>query len=305
MERGSKILLAGQSRMINLAVMNHLKSEGFNNLITIESKLTNQREIQVLFESEKPDCVFLLGGRWAGLFENIKCPADLNYDNTQTMVNIIYASWQSGVKKLLFLASSCVYPEHSPQPMKEEDLLTGKLEPISEPSALARILAIRMCQYYNRQYGTNFVSAVPTGIYGPDDDFCPETGHVLPALIQKFHEAKVNSMASVFVWGSGNSCREWIYVDDVADACVFLMDTYSGSEIINMGVGEDLTIKELAKLVAEIVGFKGGITFDLSRAEGAYRKLLDSSRINALGWKPKVSLREGISKTYEWYKSHI
>ena len=291
--------------MINAALKEQLRSNGFKDLITIETNLTNQREVQALFEREKPDYVFLLGGVWAGLFENIQCPADLNYDNSQTMVNIIHNSWQSGVKKLLFLASSCVYPERSPQPMKEEYLLTGKLEPISEPSALARILAIRMCQYYNRQYGTNFISAVPTGIYGPDDDFCPETGHVLPALIQKFHEAKANSMPSVTVWGSGKPYREWIYFDDAADACIFLMNNYDGSEIINVGVGEDFTIRELAELVAEIVGFKGKINFNPSRPDGAYRKLLDSSKINALGWRPKISLREGISKTYGWYKSQI
>ncbi|RMG35800.1 MAG: GDP-L-fucose synthase, partial [Methanobacteriota archaeon] len=231
-------------------------------------------------------------------------PAEFIYDNLAIQTNVIHQSYLHGVKKLLFLGSSCIYPKFAPQPIKEEYLLTGELEPTNEPYAIAKIAGIKMCQAYNRQYGTNFICAMPTNLYGPNDNFDLETSHVLPALIRKFHEAKLRHAAQVVIWGTGKPRREFLHVDDLADACLFLMQNYQGNEIVNVGVGEDISIQELAILIKEIVGFKGEIINDTTKPDGTPRKLLNVSRLNALGWKARIGLKEGIEKTYRWFLEH-
>jgi len=280
--------------------------------------LTRQKDTEEFFEKERPEYVFLAAAKVGGILANNTYKADFIYENIMIAANVIHAAYKYGVKKLLNLGSSCIYPKFAPQPMKEEYLLTGLLEPTNEPYAIAKISAIKLCKYYNEQYGTNFISVMPTNLYGPNDNFDLETSHVLPALIRKFHLAKLQMEQvkakqdiegfpkpqpghSVTIWGTGQPRREFLYVDDLADACVFLMNHYNDSEIINIGVGKDISIKELALLIKEIVGYKGEIRFDTSKPDGMPQKLLDVSRINSLGWKPKVSLEEGIRKTYEWY----
>jgi len=276
--------------MIKLALFNRLKSAGFSHVLMSDSPRWR----------EKPDFVFFT--EWVGgILDHVRYPAELINDLARLEMDVINRAWKSGVSRLFFLGRSCVYPKDCPQPMKEEYLLTGKLEPSSEPSAIATILGIKMCQYYSRQYGTSCVVAIPTSVYGPMDDFDLERAHVLPALMRRFHEAKMASSPSVTIWGTGRPRREWLYVDDLVDAIVYLMDNYDSPEMINIGVGEDLTVRELANLIAEVVGFKGDIIFDPSKPDGAPRKLLDSSRLSELGWRPKVSLREGIVRTYHWF----
>jgi len=290
MEKDSKILIIAQSNMIKSALFNRLSAEGFTNVELSDS----------LKPGNKPDYIFLT--EWVGgILANIKYPAELMYNLTTLELNVIHGACKAGVKKLLFLARSCIYPKDCPQPMSEKHLLTGELDPSTEPSAIATILGIKMCQYYNKQYGTNYVVAVPTGVYGPNDDFDLETAHVLPALIRRFHEAKIASSPSVTLWGSGNPKREWLYVDDLADALVFLMENYDSSEMINIGIGEDISIKEMARLIAQICGFKGDILFDTSKPDGMQKKLLDNSKLKGLGWEPKISLPEGINRTYNWF----
>lgn len=290
MKRDSKILIIGQSNMIKSALFNRLSAEGFTNVDMSDS----------LMPGESPDYIFLT--EWVGgILANIKYPAELMYNLVRLELNVIDGALKAGVKKLLFLARSCIYPKDCPQPMSEKYILTGELDPSTEPSAIATLLGIKMCQFYNSQYGTNYVVAIPTGVYGPNDDFDLETAHVLPALIRRFHEAKTASSPSVTLWGSGNPRREWLYVDDLADALVFLMENYESSEVINIGVGEDVSIKELANLIAQIAGFKGDILFDTSKPDGAQRKLLDNFKLKGLGWEPKVSLPEGITRTYNWF----
>jgi len=290
MEKDSKILIIAQSNMIKSALFNRLSEAGFTNVDMSDS----------LTAGERPDYIFLT--EWVGgILANVKYPAELMYNLTTLELNVIDGAWKAGVKKLLFLARSCIYPKDCPQPMSEECLLTGELDPSTEPSAIATILGIKMCQYYNKQYGTNYVVAVPTGVYGPNDDFDLETAHVLPALIRRFHEAKIASSPSVTLWGSGNPRREWLYVDDLADALVFLMENYDSSEVINIGVGEDISIREMASQIAQITGFKGDILFDTSKPDGAQRKLLDNSKLRGLGWEPKISLADGMARTYRWF----
>ena len=267
--------------------------------------LTRQSAVEAFFEKEKPEYVFLAAAKVGGIYANSTYPAEFIYSNLMAQANIINAAHIYGAEKLLFLGSSCIYPRDCPQPMKEEYLLSGYLEPTNEPYAVAKIAGIKMCQSYNRQYGTNFISVMPTNLYGPNDNFDLMDSHVLPALIRKFHEAKVNDKPYVEVWGSGNPKREFLFVDDLADACLFLMENYDKSEIINIGTGEDVTVKELAETVKEEVGYAGEIRFDKTKPDGTPRKLLDVSRINSLGWKAKMPLREGIEKTYEWYKSQL
>lgn len=308
MKNDSKIYVAGHQGLVGSSIMRRLRAEGYNNFVLRthqEIDLEIQRDVGELFNSERPEYVFLAAARVGGIFANNTYPADFIYNNLIIQANVINAAYKFGVKKLLFLGSSCIYPKFAPQPMKEEHLLTGKLEPTNEPYAIAKIAGILMCQAYNRQYGTNFISVMPTNLYGPNDNFDLMDSHVLPALIRKFHDAKVEGKPYVEVWGTGNPRREFLYVDDLAEACLFLMDSYNGSEIINIGVGEDISIKELAYLIKEVVDYGGEIRFDPNKPDGSPRKLLDIERISALEWRPKISLREGIEKTYKWYKSQV
>jgi len=307
MEKGEKIFIAGHEGMIGSAILRRLREDSFTNLVirtSSELDLADQKMVSDFFMDEKPGYVFLATTKMGGILANSKYPAEFIHSNLQTQSNIIHSAWKSGVKKLLFLGSSCIYPRECPQPMKEEYLLSGKLEPTSEPYAIAKIAGIRMCQSYNSEYGTDYISVVPADLYGPNDDFDPETGHVLPSLITKIHRAKIGNGHEAVVWGTGSPRRECLHVDDLVDACVFLMNHYDESEMINAGYGEDLSIKDLALLVKDVVGFDGDIIFDESKPDGAQRKLLDSSKIRRAGWTPKISLEKGIRQTYEWYKEH-
>jgi GDP-L-fucose synthase len=313
MEKDSKIYLAGHTGLVGSAILRELQREGYHNVVYRthrELDLRNQREVESFFEKEKPEYVFMAAAKVGGILANSTFPAEFIYDNLAMQVNVIHSSKQHDVRKLLFLGSSCIYPRDCPQPMREEYLLTGLLESSNEPYAIAKIAGVKMCQAYNRQYGTNFISVMPTNLYGPGDNFDLETSHVMPALIRKFHEARVAMQnvpkpASVTVWGSGKPRREFLYADDLARACLFLMQEYDKGDIINIGVGKDISIRELAELIKDIVGFDGQIVFNTSNPDGTPRKLLDVSRINSLGWEPQVSLREGIEKTYEWYRESI
>ena len=304
MNKSSRIYVAGHRGLVGSAICRRLEAEGFTHLLTRRSDeldLTRQAEVEAFFQREKPDYVFLSAAKVGGILANNTYPADFIYKNIMIQSNIIHASYANGVRKLLFLGSSCIYPKFAPQPMKEEYLLTGELEPTNEPYAVAKIAGIKMCQAYNSQYKTNFISVMPTNLYGPGDDFDLETSHVLPALIRKFHEAKTGQSSSVTIWGTGTPKREFLYIDDLADACVFLMNNYDAAGIVNIGVGDDISINELARLVKRIMGYAGEIVYDSSKPDGTPRKLLDVSRLNSLGWKAKISLEEGISRTYEWY----
>jgi GDP-L-fucose synthase len=271
-------------------------------LRTIEElDLTKQSLVESLMQQEKPDYVFLAAAKVGGIHANNTYPADFIYINLQIQINIIHAAYQSGVKKLCFLGSSCIYPKFAPQPIKEDSFLDGKLEPTNEPYAIAKIAGIEMCQAYHRQYGTNYISVMPTNLYGLHDNFDLKSSHVLPALIRKFIEARKEGTPSVTVWGTGSPKREFLFVDDLADACVFLMNHYNDSEIVNIGVGEDVTILELANIIKEEVEYNGTIVFDPTKPDGTPQKLLDVSKIHQLGWKAKTSLREGIRKTIQWY----
>ena len=308
MEKGEKIFVAGHQGMIGSAILRRLREDGFTNLViraSSELDLTDQKMVFDFFMDEKPGYVFLTVAKMGGILANSKYPAEFIYNNIQSQNNVIHSAWKSGVKKLLFLGSSCIYPKGCPQPMKEEHLMSGKLEPTSEPYAIAKITGIKMCQSYNFQYGTDYISVVPADLYGPNDDFDSETSHVLPALIGKMHQAKISNEHEVVVWGTGSPRRECLYVDDLADACVFLMNNYDESKIINVGYGEDLSIKELALLIKDIVGFDGDIIFDESKPDGAPRKLLDSGGIRRIGWMPKIGLEEGIRQTYQWYDNYV
>ncbi|AKB50214.1 GDP-L-fucose synthetase [Methanosarcina barkeri str. Wiesmoor] len=311
MEKESKIYVAGHRGLVGSALKRKLESKGYTNLIFRTHKeldLTNQQAVNKFFEQEKPEYVFLAAAKVGGILANSTYPAEFIYENLMIESNIIHAAYKCGVEKLLFLGSSCIYPKLAPQPLKEEYLLTGSLEETNEAYAIAKIAGIRLCKHYNHQYGTNFISVMPTNLYGPNDNFDLETSHVMPALIRKFHEAKVNNKPEVVVWGTGKPLREFMHVDDMADACVFLMENYDFSEVgefVNIGVGEDVTISELVKLIKEIVGFEGKINYDTSKPDGTPRKLMDVSRLNGLGWKARMSLKDGIKETYEWYQDQI
>ena len=310
MNKLDKIYVAGHRGLVGSAIVRKLKSAGYTNLIMRTSKeldLRNQQAVNDFFEKEKPDYVFLAAARVGGILANSTYKADFIYDNIMIAANVIHAAWRHGVKKLLNLGSSCIYPKFAPQPMKEEYLLTGLLEPTNEPYAIAKISAIKLCRYFNEQYGTNFISVMPTNLYGPNDNFNLETSHVLPALIRKIHEAKING-GPVTLWGDGSPKREFLYSDDLAEAVVFLMEKYSYKDIgefVNIGTGIDLTIKELASLIARVVGYQGDFVWDTSKPNGTPQKLLDVSRINALGWKAKTSLEEGLKKTYKWFLENV
>lgn len=311
MDKGSKIYVAGHRGLVGSALRRRLESQGYSNLIFRthrELDLTNQQAVNEFFEHEKPEYVFLAAAKVGGILANSTYPAEFIYENLMIEANIIHASYKYCVKKLLFLGSSCIYPKMAPQPLREEYLLTGPLEETNEAYAIAKIAGIRICKHYNKQYGTNFISVMPTNLYGPNDNFDLETSHVMPALIRKFHEAKVNNEPEVIVWGTGKPLREFLHVDDMADACVYLMENLSTDDIgefVNIGVGKDITIGELAVLIKEIIGFEGKIKYDTSKPDGTPQKRLDITKLNSLGWKAKVSFRNGIEQTYEWYKSQI
>ncbi len=308
MKKQSKIYIAGHNGLVGSAVLRNLQLDGFENIIFRthrELDLTRQTDVDVFFKKERPEYVFLAAAKVGGIYANSTYPAEFMYSNLMIQTNVIQASYLHQVKKLLFLGSSCIYPRDCPQPMKEEYLLSGYLEPTNEPYAVAKIAGIRMCQSYNKQYGINFISVMPTNLYGINDNFDLMDSHVLPALLRKFHDAKVNDKPYVEVWGTGDPRREFLYVDDLADACLFLMENYNKSEIINIGTGKDVTVKELAETVKEVVGYAGETRFNKTKPDGTPRKLLDVSRINSLGWEAKTPLREGVKKTYEWYKGSI
>ncbi len=304
MDKASKIFVAGHRGLVGSAILRKLQAEGYTNLVTrtrAELDLRDQAAVNRFFAEERPEYVFLAAAKVGGILANSTYPADFIRDNLQIQTNVIDAAYRNGVKKLLFLGSSCIYPKYAPQPMKEEYLLTGPLEPTNEWYAVAKIAGIKMAQAYRRQYGFNAISLMPTNLYGPGDNFDLETSHVIPALIRKFHEAKVEGRPHVVVWGTGKPRREFLHVDDLADAALFLMNNYDGEEIINVGVGEDVSIRELAELIQDVVGFEGEIVFDTTKPDGTPRKLLDVSRLQALGWKAKIPLREGLASTYRWY----
>lgn len=314
----NKIFVAGHKGLVGSAIVRKLKAEGYSNLVLKtrhELDLLNQSAVYSFFEEEKPEIVVLAAAKVGGIFANATYPGEFIYENLMIQSNIIQSSMKTGVKRLLFLGSSCIYPKLAPQPMKEECLLTGSLEPTNDAYAVAKIAGIKMCESYNRQFGTHYLSVMPTNLYGPGDNFDLENSHVLPALIRKFHEAKESNASSVTVWGTGTPKREFLYVDDMADACFFLLclEEEKYKEIIisldpcliNIGMGKDISIGELADMIKEIVCFDGDIVFDSSKPDGTPQKLLDVSRMNRLGWKAKISLRAGIEKTYEFYKDQV
>jgi GDP-L-fucose synthase len=304
MDKKEKIYVAGHTGLVGSAILRSLNLQGYSHFLlrTLgELDLTQQSSVDAFLKQERPDYVFLAAAKVGGIQANNAYPADFIYLNLQIECNIIHAAYRYGVKKLCFLGSSCIYPKYSPQPIKEEYLMDGKLEPTNEPYAIAKIAGIKMCQSYNRQYGTNFISVMPTNLYGPHDNFDLQNSHVLPALIRKFIEAKKQGSTSVPVWGTGSPRREFLFVDDLADACIFLMNHYDESEIVNIGLGEDVTILELANIIKEEVGYNGSIIFDATKPDGTPRKLLDVSMIHKLGWNSKTPLREGIRRTIQWY----
>ncbi|MEM6523604.1 MAG: GDP-L-fucose synthase [Bacteroidota bacterium] len=305
MEKESKIYVAGHNGMVGSAILRRLQKEGFENFILRTSKeldLRVQSEVEEFFKLEKPDYVFLAAAKVGGILANNTYRADFLYDNLMIQNNVIHQSYLNKVRKLLFLGSSCIYPKMAPQPLKEEYLLTGKLEPTNEPYAIAKIAGIKMCDAYRHQYGCNFISAMPTNLYGPNDNYDLKTSHVLPALIRKFHEAKVENKPFVEVWGSGTPRREFLHVDDLADACYFLMKNYDEPGFINVGTGVDVTIKELAEMIKESVGYKGETKWDTSKPDGTPRKIMDVSLINKLGWIHQINLKTGIEECYKSYR---
>lgn len=302
MEKNAKIYVAGHRGMVGSAIVRALKNQGYTNIITRTSKeldLRRQIDVEEFFVKEKPDYVFLAAAKVGGILANNEAPADFMYDNMILEMNVIHEAYKNNVKKLMFLGSSCIYPRMAPQPMKEDCLLTSELEKTNEAYALAKISGLKYCEYLNRQYNTDFISVMPTNLYGPNDNYHPEHSHVLPALIRRFHEAKENNLNEVIIWGTGTPLREFLYVDDLADACVYLMNTYSGNETVNLGTGKELSIRELAELVKKVVGFKGNITFDTTKPDGTPRKLLNVSKLEKLGWKYKTELEDGIKLAYE------
>jgi GDP-L-fucose synthase len=304
MEPDAKIYVAGHQGLVGGAIWRGLQSAGFRNLVGRSLKeldLRNQAAVAGFFDQERPEYVFLAAARVGGIRANATFPAEFIYDNLMIETNLVHQAYRHEVKKLLFLGSSCIYPKLCPQPMQEDYLLDGKLEPTNEPYAVAKIAGIKLCQSYNRQYGTCFISVMPTNLYGPGDNFDLLDSHVIPALIRKFHQGKVSGAPEVKVWGSGTPRREFLYVHDLADACLFLMERYQEGEIINIGMGQDLQILELARLVGEVVGYQGRIVQDLSYPDGTPQKLLDVSKLTALGWQAKTPLKEGLRRTYEWF----
>ena len=305
LDRSKKIYVAGHRGLVGSALVRKLEKEGFTNIITRtyqELDLTRQAEVEDFFDKEKPDYVILAAAKVGGIYANDTYPADFIMKNLQIECNVIDAAYKNQVEKLLFLGSSCIYPKECPQPIKEEYLLSDYLEKTNEAYALAKITGLKMCSYYNKQYGTNYISVMPCNLYGINDNFSLENSHVLPALMRKFHEAKIKGEAMVTIWGSGKPLREFLNVDDLADACLFLMDHYEGDDFFNVGYGEEVTIMELAELVKKTVGFEGEIIMDASKPDGTMRKLTDIRRIKTLGWEPKITLEAGLKETYQWFR---
>ena len=304
MNKKSKIYVAGHRGLVGRAIVRKLEKDGYKNLllrIREELDLLDQKAVRAFFEKEKPEYVFMAAAKVGGIMDNKSHPAKFIHENLVVENNVIDSAYRSKVKKLLFLGSSCIYPRLAEQPITEDELLNGKLEPTNQAYAVAKIAGIIMCQSYNAEYGTNFISVMPTNIYGPNDKFELETAHALPAFIAKFHKAKKENAPGVTMWGTGSAMREWLYVDDLADACLFLMSNYDSSEIINIGTGKDISIKDLAYLIKEVTGFKGEIMWDSTKPDGTPRKLLNVSKLHTLGWRHKINLDTGIKKTYEWY----
>ena len=304
MKINSRIYVAGHRGLVGSAIIRALEQNGFENLITrthAELELLDAVAVQEFFAETKPEFVFLAAAKVGGIHANSTYPADFMRENLMLQTNVIHEAWRHGVEKLMFLGSSCIYPKLCPQPIKEEYLLTGELESTNDAYALAKIAGIKTCQSYNQQYGTKFFSVMPTNLYGINDNFHPENSHVLPALIRKFHEAKLSNAETVSIWGNGTARREFLHTDDLAEAVLFLMENYDDSEIINVGCGEDQTIRELAETIQKVVGFSGRLDFDTSYPNGTPQKILDISKINSLGWKPRIPLKEGLKQVYRWY----
>jgi GDP-L-fucose synthase len=306
MQLDSRIYVAGHRGLVGSALTRALQTSGFHNLLLRtrqELNLLNADAVHALFEEERPQYVFVAAAKVGGIHANNAYPADFIYENLQVQNNLLHAAWQHKVEKLLFLGSSCIYPKHCPQPIKEESLLTGPLEETNSPYAIAKIAGIEMCRSFQRQYGARFISAMPTNLYGIHDNFHPQNSHVLPALLRRFHEAKEAASPEVVVWGTGTPRREFLLADELAEACLFLMEAYEGSEPINVGRGEDVTIRELAETIQEVVGYQGELRFDTTKPDGTPRKVLDVSRLRDLGWEAKVSLKAGIEQVYQWYQT--
>lgn len=307
MNERSRIYLAGHTGLVGTAVHKKLVEKGFSNIVTRthgELDLTRQSDVENFFQKEKPEYVILAAAKVGGIHANSTYPAQFIFENLAIQTNVIHAAYLSGVRKLLFPGSACSYPRECPQPMKEEYLLTGPLEPTNEPYAVAKIAGMTLCRAYNRQYGTRFICAVPTNAYGQNDNFDPEDSHVIPALMKKFHHARVSSAEEVTIWGTGSPMREFIHADDLADAFLFLLKNYEGTEIINVGTEQEVSVRELASTIKDIVGFKGRIHYDSSKPDGAPRKILDKTNLFGLGWRPEISLAEGLETTYRWFLEH-
>jgi len=308
MDKGAKVFVAGHRGMVGSAMVRRLKMDGYENIITRTSKeldLRNQQEVEAFFSKEKPDYVFMAAAKVGGIVANNTYRAEFIYDNLMIESNVIHQSHLHGVKKLMFFGSSCIYPKLAEQPLKEDSLLTGKLEPTNEPYAIAKITGIKLCEAYRDQYGSNFISVMPTNLYGYNDNYHPQNSHVLPALIRKFHEAKVSNSETVEIWGTGSPKREFLFADDLADACMLLLQSYDKKQFVNIGCGEDVSIKDLALLIKKVVGFEGELKFDTSKPDGTPRKLMDISTLKSMGWSPKVSLEEGIGLAYEDFKQSL
>lgn len=308
MNKTDKIYVAGHRGLVGSAIVRNLKSKGYNNIVGRthkELELTDQQAVRTFFEEERPDVVVLAAAKVGGINANNTTPAEFIYDNMQVQCNVIHCCHQYGVKKLLFLGSTCIYPKMAPQPIPEDALLTGPLETTNEAYAVAKIAGMEMCKFYKRQYGDDFISCMPTNLYGPHDNYDLNGSHVLPAMIRKFHEAKLNHAPSVELWGTGTPLREFLYVDDMADACVFLLENYNGEQHVNIGTGKEITIKELAEMVKKTVGFEGEIIWNDSMPDGTPRKLTDVTKLHSLGWRHKVELEEGIRMAYDWFRENV
>lgn len=306
MNKAAKIYIAGHRGMVGSAIHRRLLSLGYTSIVTrtsVELDLRIQERVNEFFEAERPEYVFLAAAKVGGILANNTYRADFIYENIMIQSNIIHSSYATGVKKLMFLGSSCIYPKMAPQPLKEDYLLTGLLEPTNEPYAIAKIAGIKMCDAYRSQYGCDFISVMPTNLYGPNDNYDLQNAHVLPSLVRKFHEAKVNNALEVTIWGTGSPKREFLHADDLADACVFLMNTYSDEGLVNIGTGEDIAISDLAMMIKDVVGFQGNIVYDQTKPDGTPRKLMDVSKLTALGWKYTIPLRQGLEMVYQEYQS--
>lgn len=307
-DKNAKIFVAGHRGLIGSAIVRELKRKGYTNLslrTRAELDLRNANDVETFFEQEKPDFVFVAAAKVGGIKANMEYPAEFIYDNIQLQNNVIHSSWKNNVSKLLFLGSSCIYPAKAPQPLKEEYFMTGKFEPTNQAYAVAKTAGIEMCASYRKQYGCDFISVIPTNLYGPGEHFDAQNSHLVAALITKFHSAKMNGDKEVMLWGTGTPLREYMFVDDCAEACVMLMEKYSSSDVINIGIGEDKTVSEIAEVVKRVVGYNGNLVFDATKPDGMHRKLMDVTKINSLGWHAKTNLEDGVRKTYQWYLENI